>query len=229
LTARVRRSSERNRSRLWGAPEPADFKATDIGRALGEAATIHSLGRRETEKLLAIEKLAFDVFCDSSSARAFCANPKEYMARAGLSDAKLDINSEEVRLAMAMGDPAVREAAWRGDRRGFVRAVMAQGFSKLSAGVMGGFITVEIAVEASLALAVVAVVYTRAAVLTKAVVGVDVKVEASGPIITAVQRQVDTLARMAEDLGNPALARRIRSAKMRKILERYARLQLKAK
>ncbi len=98
-TSKRSRSRQRTKARLWGAPDPVDFKKTNIGRALESAAKIHFRKRRDIDRLLALEKLAIDVFSDSASARAFATNPKAYMAQAGLPKVELDLNSAEVRLA----------------------------------------------------------------------------------------------------------------------------------
>jgi hypothetical protein len=225
---RPTRSPERAGTRLWGAPEPADFKKSKIGQALGDAARIHLKNRRDIDRLLALEKLAIDIFSNGSSARAFATNPQEYMARAGFPNLKLDLNSQEVRLAMAMGDPQVRQAAAQGDTLGFVRAVMDQGLKDLTVGILGGVLVAELIVHASAVLTAVAVAVTNAVAVSKAVAVVEVKVSGDdgGTILT---RQIDMLSRMAEDLGQPKLAKSVRSAKVRKILESYINLQMNTK
>lgn len=227
--ARMRRGA---RARLWGAPEPENFKRGRVGQALQKAARIHLRKSRDIDRLLAVEKLAIDIFSNSASARAFAVNPTEYMTRAGFPDVKLDLNSLEVRLAMAMGDPKVRQSAAEGDAIGFVRAVMDQGLRDLSVLRLGGLFFVEVvAVSSAIAVNTAVAVNTAAAVNTAvAVTEVEVTVGGSTPIAiggaTAVARQVDMLSRMATDLGSPALARSIRSAKVKKVLEEYNRLQL---
>src|SRR5437870_3328518 len=91
--------------RLFGAPEPERFASTPQGKTLTETAAIHFKSKRgkNINKLLAIEKLALDIFQDSQAARAFAVNPEEYLRRSGFADVKLDLNSQEVRIAMAIG------------------------------------------------------------------------------------------------------------------------------
>jgi len=224
---------------LWGAPEPADFKKSDVGRELERAARIHYKNQRDVDRLVALEKLAIDVFSDSASARAFATNPAEYMARAGLPDVKLDLNSPEVRLAMAMGDPKVRYAAAQGDVLGFVRAVMEQGLTDLSVGRVAALFVVEIIAGASVITTNLAV--TRTATVTKAVAitelavvtEVDVATSGGTPIAlggdTVITKQVEILSRVAEDLGYPALAKQVRSAKTRDVLKQYLQMRPKAR
>jgi hypothetical protein len=220
---RPSRSPKRDEVRLWGAPEPANFKKSETGRALSEAARIHLKKQKEIDKLLVLEKLAIDIFLDSESARAFAANPKEYMARAGFRNVKIDLNSYEVRLAMAMGDPLVRRAAAEGDTREFVRAVMAQGLGDLSVGSLGGVFVAELIVHASAIATAVAVAVTKAVVLAKAAVVVEVKVTGDGG--TILTREIEILSRMAESFGNPSLVRQIQSPEIREMLAKYIELQ----
>jgi hypothetical protein len=214
----------RAKVRLWGAPAPADFKRTKIGRVLSRSAKFHVQGAAAVDKLLALEKLALDVFVNSASARAFAANPQAYMSRAGLRNVKLDLNSPEVRLAMAMGDPAVRQAAGEGDAVALVRAVMAQGLDRLGVGPTGGIIVAEVVIHASVIASAVAVAVTHAVAVTKAVAVVDVVVSGDETILT---RQVEVLSNVAEELGRPDLARQIRTPKIRQLLRRYNELASK--
>lgn len=232
-TKKVSRMRQRTRARLWGAPEPENFKRSNVGQVLEKAAKIHLKKTREINRLLALEKLAMDIFSNSASARAFAVNPTEYMVRAGFPDVKLDLNSPEVRLAMAMGDPKVRQSAAQGDAVGFVRAVMDQGLKDLSVLRLGGLFLVEVVAVSSAVAVSTAVTVTTAAVVhvavalteVEATVGGETPIALGGP--TFVARQVDLLSRMAIDLGSPSLAKTIRSAKVRRILEEYNNLQLK--
>jgi hypothetical protein len=234
---RASRSRDHAKPRLWGAPEPDDFKKSKFGRVLGEAAKIHFKNRRDIDRLLALEKLAIDIFSDSRSARAFATNPQEYMAQSGFPNVKLDLNSIEVRLAMAMGDPKVRVAAAQGDVVGFVRAVMDQGLKDLSVGVVGRLFVVEIVAAGSVvtrqAVLTRALVITKAIAITELAIATDVDVVTSGgtPIAfggaTFVDREVSILSRMAEDLGKPQLVKAIRSQKIRKVLQQYGQLAKK--
>ncbi len=99
--------------RLFGAPEPEKFTSTLEGKVLTETAAIHFKNKKDKniDRLLAIEKLVLDIFQDSDAARAFAVNPEEYLRRYGFTNVKLDLNSEEIRAAMAVGDPLARQAA----------------------------------------------------------------------------------------------------------------------
>jgi hypothetical protein len=226
----TKRSRQNMRSRLWGAPEPADFKKTRVGRILGEAAKIHFKSKRDIDRLLAVEKLAIDIFSDSASARAFATNPKEYMAQGGFRNVNLDLNSYEVRVAMAMGDPKVREAAALGDLPGFVRAVMDQGLTDLEVGVTGAFVALEIVAAGSVityqAVLTRILAVTRAIAVTKMAVVTETEAIGFGGG-TVVEHQIKMLSRMAEDLGRPDLAKAVRTPKIRKILEQYLEIPKK--
>ncbi len=218
------------KSRLWGAPEPANFKKTQLGRILGQAAKIHFKNKRDADHLVAVEKLAIDIFSDSACARAFATNPQEYMARAGFENVNLDLNSYEVRVAMAMGDPKVREAATLGDLPGFVRAVMDQGLTEIGVGVTGAILALEIA--ATLSVVTYEAVFTRILAVTKAIAATKMAVATETEAFgygggTLLDQQVTLISRMAEDLGRPDLAKGIRSPKIRKIIQQYLEIPKK--
>jgi hypothetical protein len=219
-----------------GRARAHQLKRSSIGQALEQTARIHFNNRRDIDRLIALEKLAIDIFSDSASARAFATNPQEYLAQAGFREVTLDLNSLEIRLAMAMGDPKVRQAAAQGDTVGFVRAVMDQGLDDISLLRIGGLFVVEIAAAASVItqqLAVTRVLaVSRGVIVTQlaAITEVDVTVSGGTPIAlggeTAITRQIDVLSRMAADLGNPALAESVRSDEVRRVLKEYIDLQL---
>ena len=129
----LNKSVDRKKTQLWGAPNPQRFKDTAEGKALTKAARIHFTNASDQNRLMAVEKLALEyVLNDPLAARAFAVNPDEYLRQMGFTNVKLDLNSQEVRAAMAMGDPRVKEAANRGDVTGFIDAVMAQGITPSS-------------------------------------------------------------------------------------------------
>jgi len=206
--------------RLFGAPEPEKFASTADGKLLTEAASIHFKSKRgkDVNRLLAIEKLALDIFQDSQAARAFAVNPEEYLRRSGFADVKLDLNSQEVRIAMAVGDPLARQAATRGDVQGFLDAILAQGV-KPSVGV-GNFVHVEALVHSS------AVVYFIAVVVTyqKITTATAVPIVAIGAPVLDKTRHMTVLTQIAEHLGDKAFSRQVASKKVEEIVAKYSEL-----
>lgn len=219
--ATTRRRPGRGGARLWGAPEPGNFKRTRTGRALGAAAALHLRRRGDVDRLLALEKVAIDVFADTAAARAFATNPEAYLAQAGFPGVKLDLNAREVRLAMALGDPAVRRAAAEGDTVAFVRAVLDQGVGELKVGTLGGIIVAEIVAHASVALTAVAIAVTHAVAVTRTVAVTETEVTGDDGILTL---QLRMLSQVARELGAPRVARELQAPAVRRLLERYRRL-----
>ena len=181
-----RGKSTQSRVRLWGAPEPEKFTATEQGKALAEAAKIHFDRRSDQNRLLALEKVALDIFNNPLAARAFAVNPEEYLAQSGFPGIKLDLNSQEVRIAMALGDPAVKEAARKGDVDAFLDAMMAQGI-KPSIGSPMALLGVELAVWFT----AVAVSWVAAAYTVETAVAVHHKIGVAGVDPLTVQGHVE--------------------------------------
>jgi hypothetical protein len=226
---RASRPAEREQVRLFGAPRPERFTDTPMGQALARSARIHYTEEADRNRLLAIEKLALDVLQDSLAARAFATNPEEYMRRAGFPDVRLNLNSEDVRVAMAMGDPDVRAAVVQRDVEGFIDALLAQGIRsdpKLEQSLVFG---IELAVYFSAAVVSwVAVAYTvGAAISLETAIGVHHKVAVSGADASflTVEHHKNLLAQLADHLGDPGFARHVRSASMDRIVREYVELQ----
>ncbi len=215
--------------RLFGAPEPAKFTSTPDGKALAKSAALHFKAKDSAKinKLLALEKLALDIFQDSDAARAFALHPEEYMRRAGLGDVKLDLNSPEVRVAMAIGDPKARAAAQKGDVDAFVDAVLAQGISP-SIG-LGGFVHTETLVHSSSIVYMVSAVVTWQKVVTETgipiVLVIDNAVVAIGGIFDpATKRNMNVLLQIAKHLGDKDFAKQVSSKKTLDTVTRYTEL-----
>jgi len=68
------------------------------------------LNNEITKKIICITKLSDDVFNNPDIAKAFNENPKQYLRSIGLGDVDLDMNSIEVKSALALGDIDVQEA-----------------------------------------------------------------------------------------------------------------------
>lgn len=206
--------------RLFGAPEPERFLTTSDGKMLSETAAIHFGSRKgkDVSKLLAIEKLALDIFQDSNAARAFAVNPEEYFRRYGFPDVKLDLNSQEVKIAMAIGDPLARQAAMKGDVAAFLDAVLVQGIAP-SVG-LGRFVHVEALVHSSV------VVYFIAAVVTyqKIATATAVPVVVVGAPALDKARHMKVLSQIAEHLGDKAFAKQLTSKKAQDLVARYTEL-----
>lgn len=206
--------------RLFGAPEPEKFRSTAIGKTLKDTAAIHfdPKDRKSTDRLLAAEKLALDILEDNLAARAFAVNPTEYLRRCGFTDTDLNLSSQEVRIAMAVGDPMARQAASKGDVDGFIDAVLAQGVQP-EVGV-GKFVHVEVLVHSSV------VVYFIAAVVTfqKIMTATAVPIVVIGPPIVTSADHVGVLSRIADRIGDPAFAKRVASKRVEKTIAGYEKV-----
>jgi mannitol/fructose-specific phosphotransferase system IIA component (Ntr-type) len=206
--------------RLFGAPEPEKFASTPEGKVLTESAAIHFKSKtdKRINKLLAIEKLVLDIFQDSQAARAFAVNPDEYLRRYGFSNVKLDLNSQEVRIAMAIGDPLARQAATRGDVEGFIDAILAQGV-RPSIG-MANFVHVEAVVHSSVVVYSIAVVVTFQKVVTATAIPIVVL---GGPIVEKAHH-LKVLSQIAKHIGDEAFSKQVASKKAEHIIEKYTEL-----
>src|SRR5438105_10148726 len=209
--------------RLFGAPEPEKFTSTSGGKLLSETAAIHF--RSKTDKnigrLLAIEKLVLDIFHDSQAARAFAVNPDEYLLRYGFTDVKLDLNSQEVRMAMAVGDPVAREAAARGDVDGFIDAILAQGI-KPSAG-LAKFVHVEALVHSSVVVYFIAVVVTYQKVVTAVPVPILIAVQVSGQIFEKAHH-MRVLNQVAKHIADEEFSKQVALKSVETTVEKYTEL-----
>ena len=79
------------------------------------------------QDVVALSLLAQDVFDDPRVARAFTRDPAAYLKTIGLEDVRLDPEAVEVKVALALGDPDIREAIQRDDARAFVQALEGRG------------------------------------------------------------------------------------------------------
>jgi hypothetical protein len=222
----TKQSDSRKETRLWGAPSPEKFKDTPTGKALTKAARIRFTKAQDQNRVLALEKLALDIFNSPLAARAFAVNPEEYIRQAGLLNVKLDLNSQEVRAAMALGDPLVKETADRGDVIGFIDAVMAQGI-KPSLGI-SGFVAVELAAVSSVAVISTAVVLINTKVIVNISGPVPVVVfgPASVPVVHPLTTQFhkDALAQIAKHIGDAKFAKEVHSKNMERLVQEYTDL-----
>lgn len=218
-----KRSIKREGSvRLWGAPNVGEFVKSPPGEYLDKASSLHFTSRKDKNRLLALERLAIDVLNDPNAARAFAVNPDAYLKAAGFPGVQLDLNSQEVRVAMALGDPDVRAAARTGDVDRFVDGILAQGvrlgtnngigiFIAFAAAEVGAYFT---AVVHSWAVAT-AVAETVAAVHH----AVATKVKVSG--IGTAQNQHDMVLALARRLGDEKFIKAVESTKTKRIIENY--------
>src|SRR5262245_33858981 len=79
------------------------------------------------QDVAALSFLARDVFDNPGVARSFSRDPAAYLKAVGLDDVRLDPEAIEVKVALALGDPDVRDAIDREDPRAFVQALETRG------------------------------------------------------------------------------------------------------
>jgi hypothetical protein len=210
--------------RLYGAPDPERFTETGLRATLETSASIHFKEQQDRNRLVALEELAIAILEEPVAARAFALNPKEYLRRAGFPTVKIDLESREFKVALAMGDPAVREAARRGDVEGFVKAVMDQGIAPSLRSVV-----VLLAVEIGAYLSAVVVSWVIAAYTLETYVNAHHKVTVWGAQRLTVEHHLAELRRLAEMFGGPEFVREVESANMAKILADYCKLEAEAR
>ena len=218
--------------RLFGAPEPEKFTNTFVGKALSESAAIHFENKKDKNinKLLALEKLALDIFQDSQAARAFVVNPEEYMRRSGFTNVSLDLNSQEIKVAMAIGDPLAREAARKGDIKGFIDAILAQGV-KPAVG-LGFFASTEVLVHSSALVYTIAAVVTWHSIVTATAIPIAIAVPISAvvPVYTigvpvfGKQFNRNVLMQIAQYIGDEKFTEELASKNVEAIIDQYTDL-----
>lgn len=107
-------------------PEPA---APELRLSLKNA-----IPRNMQEQAIALCLLAKDVIARPDEAgRRFSANPKAYLAEKGIIGVNLDLNSREVKIVLALGDGAVREAAMNGDTQRYLQLLESRGLLGINA------------------------------------------------------------------------------------------------
>ncbi|MGY1829046.1 hypothetical protein ACI8AA_01310 [Geodermatophilus sp. SYSU D01180] len=228
------RDPNRAQARLFGAPDPITFRDTPVGRALAASAEIHFDTREEQDRLIAIEKLALDIFEDPVAARAFVVNPSEYLRRSGFENVELDVASPEVRVAMALGDPEVKRAALNNDVDGFLDALREQGIVTEPGRQIFAVFPVEIAAVLS------AVAWTWAAALHSVAAAmmvetfaalhssIAIKTTVKGPLPVVEPMSRDEHLRMIQGVaaaaGDEEFVRAVGDRIVRELYERYADL-----
>ncbi|RKG82742.1 hypothetical protein D7W79_01700 [Corallococcus exercitus] len=231
----AKRGPSKKGLRLFGAPEPEDFRKTPIGSALAESAKIHFEKKVDQDRLLAVEKVALDIFYDPLAARAFAVNPEEYLRSAGFANVKLDLSSAQVRTAMALGDPKVRHAARNGDVEKFLDALMEQGIQPTPS-MMPAFAFELAAVLSAVAVTWAAVGFSvgagmwvgaYAAVAVKTAVrvsAISVSPETGGRSILGVKEHQELISRIAHHVGGPTFARQVLTSSTERIIGEYVKL-----
>ena len=73
------------------------------------------------DQIIALSMLANDIFDNPSIAQSFSQNPQGYFASKGVSGCNIDMNSEEVKVILALGDPEIKNAIMSNDLVNFLR------------------------------------------------------------------------------------------------------------
>jgi hypothetical protein len=88
----------------------------------------NSVPKQLQDQAVALCLLAREVISKPDEAGArFSADPKAFLAGMGITGTVLDLNSREVKIVLALGDPEVRDAAMRGDTRRYLRLLEDRG------------------------------------------------------------------------------------------------------
>ncbi|HOI41335.1 MAG TPA: hypothetical protein PK523_00185 [Elusimicrobiales bacterium] len=87
-----------------------------------------SVPRHLQDQIVALCLLAEDIVADPAGAGSrFSADPARYLAERGITDIKLDLDSREVKVVLALGDKRVRDAAMRGDAKRYMELLEERG------------------------------------------------------------------------------------------------------
>jgi len=113
--------------RLYGMPDSVR-RTTPAERNLVR----YSLARSDLppavwDDVVALSVLARDVLENPEVAQAFSRGPGRYLAAIGIDEVALDPKTIEVRLALALGDPAIRRALEQDDPAAFLQALEERG------------------------------------------------------------------------------------------------------
>lgn len=109
--------------RLFGRPDSLNYEPSVAPHLLKLHLRQSGVPEEQFGRFEALAYLASDVLYNPSAARAFTRDPAGYLSDAGYSDVKVDTQSPEFRVALALADPSVREAATSNDPLKFVDAL----------------------------------------------------------------------------------------------------------
>jgi len=115
------------RRRLFGMPDSVRRRTPEQRNLVR-----YSLGQTDLppvvwDEVVALGALARDVFDNPEVAQAFTRNPKRYLDAIGLDEVRLDAKAAEVKAALALGDPLIRQALERDDPEEFLQALEERG------------------------------------------------------------------------------------------------------
>lgn len=119
--------TEKRAGRVYGIPESVRPMTPLEGNLLRLSLARTDVPAEAWEDVAALSQLAQDVFDDPAVAEAFSRNPARYLRAVGLGHVRLDPQSAEVKVALALGDADVRAAVTAGDPRAFVQALEGRG------------------------------------------------------------------------------------------------------
>jgi hypothetical protein len=113
--------------RVYGVPDSVKPR-TPLEHNLLRLSMSHAdLPPEAWQDVTALSLLAQDVFDNPGVAQSFSRDPAAYLKAVGLDDVRLDPEAIEVKVALALGDPDVRDAIDREDPRAFVQALETRG------------------------------------------------------------------------------------------------------
>jgi len=90
----------------------------------------NGMPERVRNQVLALSLLAENIFACPVVAEEFSQNPAEYLSKIGMENVRINKESQEVKIILALGDPKIREAVKRGDIDTFLKQLDARGLLK---------------------------------------------------------------------------------------------------
>ena len=122
---------EGGKRRVYGIPDSVK-RRTPLEHNLARYSLAQSdLPPEAWQDVVALGLLAQDVFENPKVAEAFSRNPRAYLKSVGMEDVDLDPATAEVKLALALGDPEIRDAVERVDPKAFIEAAERKGLLRI--------------------------------------------------------------------------------------------------
>ncbi len=113
--------------RIYGIPDSVKLRSPLTHNLARYSLAQTDLPPEAWQDVVALGLLAQDVFENPKVAEAFSRNPGGYLKAIGMTDVALDPATAEVQVALALGDPQIREAVERQDPKAFLEVIERRG------------------------------------------------------------------------------------------------------
>ena len=103
-------------NRIYGVPESIEPRSQE-----SERLELFVDVDRSAEQASKIFKAVGRIFSDPKAAKAFQADPEQFLTEMGLSELAIQWNRFELQVGLALGDPILKKCAHSGDAKGFLK------------------------------------------------------------------------------------------------------------